>query len=426
LRKYYDKARSLVLSSTAKDTYILFSGNIFSAFLGFVYTLIVARSLSVSDFGIFSAAVNLVVILSSITDLGFSTGAVNFVAENEAKGDKESVNKYIKASTVLRLEATLLASLLVIFFARYVANTFLITDKVSVAVLTSLVSLSLALPMIFPFILQAKKRFVSSIISDNSLYLTRLIFTFGFMFLAKVTIENSLFSFIIGGVVGTIVSVFLIRPDFLKSKPEKEIYTKIIKFSGWIGVNRIISSISGRLDIQMLAILAGSTATGLYSIPSRLAGFVVVLTSSLSGVLAPRLAGFGNKEEEKKYIIKATLALLPIVAGLIFWIIIAEPFILILFGENYFDSIPVFRALIAAMIPFIFTAPSVSAIIYAMKKNVYIGLYSFFQIAAIFLLNLFFIPKYGPLGPTLTFGITNTILAIYTWVIVIRYYWGKK
>ncbi len=104
---------------------------------------------------------------------------------------------------------------------------------------------------------------------------------------------------------------------------------------------------------------------------------------------------------------------------------IAKPFIQLLFGENYLDSVPVFRALVLSMIPFIFTAPSVAAIIYAMKKNIYIGIYSFFQLAAIFLLNLFFIPKYGPLGPTFTFGITNTILAIYTWAIVIRHYWSK-
>ena len=78
------------------------------------------------------------------------------------------------------------------------------------------------------------------------------------------------------------------------------------------------------------------------------------------------------------------------------------------------------------MIPFIFTAPSVSAIIYGMKKNVYIGAFSFFQLAAIFLLNLVFIPKYGAIGPTITFGITNTILAIYTWIIVINNYWIKK
>lgn len=426
MRKYYQKARSLILSSTAKDAYVLFSGNVLSAFLGFVYTLVIARVLSVPDFGIFSAAVNLVVILNSLTDLGISTGAVNFVAESEARGDSEASKKYTKAASVLRLEVTLIACLLVIFFAKYVANTFLITDKVSIAVLTSLTSLSLALPMLLPFILQARKKFISSVISDNSLYLSRLAFTFGFMLLARITIENALLAFVLGGIVGTLVGIYLIKPNFLKSRPERQIYKKLIRFSGWIGVNRIISSISGRLDIQMLAILAGATATGLYSIPSRLAGFVTVLTSSLSGVLAPRLAGFGNKEEEKKYILKATLALFPIIIILIFWIIIAKPFILILFGNNYLDSVPVFRALVAAMIPFVFTAPSVTAIIYAMKKNIYIGAFSFFQLAAIFLLNLVFIPKYDTIGPTITFGITNTILAIYTWVIVIKHYWFEK
>jgi O-antigen/teichoic acid export membrane protein len=224
LRKYYLKAKSLVLSSTAKDTYVLFSGNVLSAFLGFVYTLILARALSVPDFGIFSAAVNLVVILNSLTDLGISTGAVNFVAESEANGDGETSKKYTKAATVLRLEATLIASLLVIFFAKYIANTFLITDRVSVAILTSLASLSLALPMLLPFVLQARKKFVSSVIADDSLYLSRLAFTFGFMFLAKITIENSLLSFVLGGIVGTIVGIYLIKPDFIKSKPEKIIY----------------------------------------------------------------------------------------------------------------------------------------------------------------------------------------------------------
>ena len=120
------------------------------------------------------------------------------------------------------------------------------------------------------------------------------------------------------------------------------------------------------------------------------------------------------------------MALIPITGIVVVWIIVARPFILILFGDKYIDSVPVFQALAASQIPFLFTAPSVSAIIYSMKKTVFIGAFSFFQIAAIFALNVIFIPKYGVFGPTITLGITNTILAIYTWVIVIRHYWGKN
>jgi O-antigen/teichoic acid export membrane protein len=176
----------------------------------------------------------------------------------------------------------------------------------------------------------------------------------------------------------------------------------------------------------MLASMAGAVATGLYSIPSRLASFVIVLSGSYSSVLAPRMAGFGDKVKEKSYLIKSTLALLPIAAGVIIWIIFARPFILLLFGTKYLQSVPVFQALAAAQIPFLFTAPSVTAIIYSMKKTIYIGAYSFFQIVAIFALNFIFIPKYGTFGPTITFGITNTLLAAYTWFIVIRHYWFEK
>ena len=176
----------------------------------------------------------------------------------------------------------------------------------------------------------------------------------------------------------------------------------------------------------MLAAMVGATATGLYSIPSRLASFIIVLSGSFSSVLATRLASFGNREEEKKYIIKSSLALLPITLGIIIWIIFAEPFILLLFGQKYLPAVPIFQALAAAQIPFLFTVPAVSAIIYAMKKTVYIGTLSFFQLAAIFVLNFYLIPKYGVFGPTITFGITSTLLAMYVWFLVIKYYWFQK
>lgn len=416
----------LIKSSTAKDTLILFVGNASSAFLGFLFFWLLAREFSVSDLGIFTAASNFVIIIVSLTDLGISTGSINFVASSISRGKISLSKKYIKAASLLRLGITSFVGLLVILLAKYISPNFFDTNDSLVAVLVGLVSISFALPMIFPSILQAKKKFLASIIADNSLYLVRLVVALIFMYLFGITINNSLFSFVVGGLVGAIIGFLFIGSNFIKTKPKLITYKKLLKFSGWIGVNRIISAVSGRLDVQMLTIMAGATATGLYSIPSRLSGFVVVLTSSFSGVLAPRLAGFNDKEKEKEYIKKATLALIPIIAGLILWIIIAKPFITILFGNKYLESVPIFQALTIAMIPFVFTAPSVSAIIYSIKKTIFIGVYSFFQLAAIFLLNFYFIPRFGVYGPTITFGITNMTLALYTWVIVIRHYWVNK
>ena len=416
----------MLFSGTAKDTFILFAGNVGTAFWAFLFTLFVARSLSVYDFGIFSAALNLVAILSSIADIGISTGSVNFVSTHTALGEHERANQYIKASFVIRLLVVLGISVVVLIFAPFVSNAFLATRDPKIAIWSAIIPIFLFPDLFFPYILQAKKKFLHSTIIDNAFYLARLLVALAFYTIGGLTMSKAFWAFGAGFVASLTFIFIYFKPDFLKSHPGKEEYKKLIKFSGWIAVNRIISSVSGKLDVTMLAALVGALATGLYSIPSRLASFIIILAGSFSSVLAPRLAGFGDRESEKKYIIKSTLALLPITAGIIVWIIFAKPFILFLFGVKYLQSVPIFQALAAAQIPFLFTVPSVTAIVYSMKKTVYIGAYSFFQIAAIFALNFFLIPKYGVFGPTMTLGVTNIILAVYTWGIVIRHYWLKK
>ena len=423
MKKYVDKIKLLLFSATAKDTLVLFIGNGTSSFWGFLFTLIIARAFTVYDFGIFSAALNLVVIISSLADIGISTGSINFVSEHVAKGEHEKANEYIKASFLIRLVVVLSISVLVAIFAPFVSKTFLATTDPKIAIWCAVLTIFLFPDAFFPSILQAKKKFFHSTLIDNVFYIARLLFALGFFVIGGLTMSKAFWAFGAGFVVEVIIISVIFKGDFLRSKPQKKEYKSLLKYSGWIAVNRILSSISGRLDVQMLATMSGALVTGLYSIPSRLASFIAILIGSFSSVMAPRLASFGNKESERKYILKSLLAVCGITVPIILWVIVAKPFILILFGIKYLSSVPIFQALAIAYIPSLFTVPSVTAIIYSMKKTVYIGVYAFFQIAVIFLLDLFLIPKFGVFGPTITLGVTNLIILIYSWVIVIKYYW---
>lgn len=417
------KLLGLAKTGTAKDTAFLFFGNVLSAFLGFLFTVIIARELTIADFGIFSAANNLIMMIVSFSDLGLSTGLIYYVSKSFSEGKKEKAYEYAKSVMVFRLFSFLLISFLIFVFAKYISINLMATYDKVIAYYVSLI-VFLSIPWTFaPFYLQAKNKFFKSSLIEVTISLVKLIFPVIFIFFGLLTIRTTLFSFGISLFVAGIVCFFLTGVDFLKSKPKKEIYLELFKYSGWIGVNRIISSISGKLDIQMLASLLGAVVTGIYSIPSRLASFIVVLASSFSSVLAPRFSSFSDKEKEKRYLIKATLVSLAIAVGIGFWMIIAKPFVIILFGQKYAESVPVFRALIGSFIPFVLAVPSVAVIIYAMKKTVYIGVFSFFQIAAIFLINKIFIPKIGSFAPVVAYGFVYTILAIYTWVIVIKHYW---
>ena len=423
MKKYILYFKNLALTSTAKDTYVLFIGNTASAFWGFLFILIIARALSIEDFGVFSAANNLTIILFSIVDAGVSSGAINFISEATSRKDNKKADEYIKASVVIRLILVTIVSLILVVFAPFISKTLLATNDPQISVLTAFLCIFIFPNGVFPYLFQARSEFLRSVVVDNANFILRLLAAYTLILLGIFKLPHAFWSFFAGFLVTLILSFVYLGRGFLKTKPDKSIYKNLLHFSGWIGVNRVLTGISGRLDIAMLAALSGAVATGFYSIPQRLVMFIPVLASSYSAVLAPRMAAFSDKNVQKKYLVKSILGIFPMVVGALIVIFMAKPFIVLLFGEKYATSAPILKFLVISYIPFIVSIPSVTAIVYALKKTIYIGVYAVFQIIAVFLLNLIFIPKYESLGPTFTIGIINTITAVFSWIVVIRYFW---
>ncbi len=419
------KIKSAIFSGTARDTFFIFAGNSASAGFGLFFTLLVAKVLSVAEFGIFSAVNNLIMIACSLSDAGTSSGSLKFIAHAEAKGDKKVSRRYTKAAFLLRFAISTLFSLLLFVFAPLVAKNFLATSDIRMSWWAGVINFFIFVWLFTPFILRARGLFLQSAIVDGSLGISRFLIIIPFYILGAVTLESTLWVYLLGTLFALFLSFYFMKLDFFTATSGRGVYNKLLRFSGWLGVNNIISAISGRLDVTMLAALTTATATGIYSLASRFALFIVVLTGSFSAVLATRFASFGDKQKERAYLVKSTLGIAPIALLVIVWVAFAEPFLTFLFGMKYLPAVPVFQALAIAYIPFIFTAPAVSAIIYAMKKPVYIGYFSFFQIAQVFLVNLYSIPKLGAYGPILSLLILNVILVSFVWIVVARHYWRK-
>lgn len=426
MKKYLNKIYSLAISGTAKDTYILFIGNIIAAFLGFVTTIIIARSFSVEDFGIYSAVTNLIVIIASITDLGLSSGLIGFAAKAFREGDTYKAHQYSKAAFLIKIYVSIPLVLACFIFAKYVSPNWLATSSITMSYWVGIISLLAISWGFLPFILQAKKEFLKSTLVDISLSLPKAVIPYALMLFGLLTIETTLAAFAVSAAIAGVVGFAFVGLSFLKVKSPKYIYIDLLKYSSWLGVGRIISSITGRLDIQMLAIYAGAIATGQYSIPAKLASFLTVLVASFGAVIAPRMASMGTKNDERTYLMKTTLAILPLVGLIILWLLFAKPFILILFGDKYLQSVPIFQAIIASMIPYLLCVPPTQAIIYSMKKTIYPGIFTIIQLPVMFGLNYMFIPIYGVYGPAITLAIVNTIGFIYAWIIVVKHYWVDK
>ena len=230
MKKYFYLAKGMLLSGTAKDTFILFTGNVGSAFWSFLFTLFVARSLSIYDFGIFSAALNLVMILASIADIGISTGSVNFVSAHTARGEHEKADQYIKAAFVTRLLIVLAVSAVIIIFAPFISKTFLATRDPKIAIWSAIIPIFLFPDLFFPFILQAKKKFLHSTLIDNAFYFVRLLFAFAFYAVGALTMTKAFWAFGAGFVVSLLLILYYMKTGFLRAKPGKEEYKKLLNY----------------------------------------------------------------------------------------------------------------------------------------------------------------------------------------------------
>lgn len=419
--KYLGRIKYIIATGTFKDTLILFSGNILSAFLGFIFVFFAVRFISKEEAGIFFAVTNLAVMVSSIADVGISTGIVNFISGAYASNDNKTAEEYMKAAFFIRLIAILVLGFGIILLSPIISPVLLATPDQSAGIWVGLMIISFFLWMFLPYILQAKKNFFAAVVLDNAYMIVRLVCLFVGVYFGGATLSKVFGSYVAAGICAGALGFAYVGFHFFKSRPDKTIYKKLINFSGWMGVSRITSSVSGTMDVQMMAALLGAYSTAIYSVPTKLASFIVVLGGSFSTVLATRLAGYSDKAKEIAYIKKSMFATFLIVLGIILWIIMARPFISFLFPK-YLESIPVFRLLALANIPFILATPAVTAVIYSIKKPKYVGSFSIFQLLFMFLSDLMLIPRIGVIGPAVTLGVVNTIMMVYFWTITIKYY----
>jgi len=402
-------------SKTAKNTYILFTGNVLDAFFGFLFIVLIVRNglLSTSDFGIFSAIANFVIIVYSLLDIGIGGTLINFISFHHSQGDETTAHNYFQAGLFLRFGASLLISLAVMVFSWLIGPRLFLTGELQPVILAGLAILTLSLIDVFVYSFQAYQKFMLAALASLTFTTVRLFFLISFMTLGlTLSLTTAMAMVALAPLLGIVLSAYYFRSFFSLRLPDKHIIKSLLSFSGWMGVTRIFSSITGRLDVQQMLLLAGPTATGTYSVAARIATFYSIIIGSFTAVLAPKFAAGQPLSQLQPFVKKALLVISGLIAAMVLGIIIARPFIILLFGQRSSASILPFQALTVAFIPFVASTLATTIIIYNLKKPKVLGLLTVMQLACVFLGNLLFIPRFGSIGPAITLGITNLLVLI--------------
>lgn len=395
----FDEIKNLILSKTAKDTYVVFAGNIISFFFGIFFAILAARAIEPSGWGIFSAYGGVMVILFAVSEMGLSSGLFRFVSRLWSKGETKEAKKISDIIFTMRLLTSVIFSFLMIMFGVFVSNTPILVYLTALGLIGSLLT-------DFQISLFQVKRmwFISSLllVSTNFFRLAGLIFTRNFWILDL----TALFAvFFLTPFLTFLASLIFERPSVSFQKNFFVIVRKISKFSIWMGINRSVGSISSRVDSILLLQLAGAYEAGIVGAARQLGNAVMILLASFATVIAPRLASYEGTHLKKYYKKVAFLSVL-LGVGVLAGVLFVDP-IISLFGPKYAASAGVLKWLLIGLVPFALSNPSVNALIYAFHKPKIIALLSVVQLPLIIAGNILLVPRIGIYGPVVIIGLWN-------------------
>lgn len=395
--------KKILSAQTTKDTLVSFGGLGTIAAVGMIFSIIMARSLGPAAFGLFSALIALVTLLSSMGDLGISSALVNFLPKF-----RDNRNVIISVTFWFQITVTILLTLGLIaagVFRQTIIPGSTTTHFLIIGFLTGFYVLQGFALGVF----NAERKFLSASILQGSDSLVKLLIVTGLFFNKNLNIELALlanvFSCFLSLIFGFWGEFRHIRPIFPRAQ-----MAEIFKFSKWIALSRAFSVMISRVDIILLNLLVGGFQAGIFSAASRIALVFALLVSSIGAVTAPRFSAFVKKEDIRRYLKKVALMVSGISVLMLTTVLLADPIIRIVFGAKYLAAIPVFRALTLAMIPFLLSVITSQPLIYSFNQPKFFSRITIIQVMIIIGLDLVLIPRYQALGPTISLGIANVIV----------------
>ena len=391
----------------------------------FFFTVIVARALSPSEFGIFSALMALTVLFSELFDLGIGSALNRFVPPLILQGKKEEVKIFFKTAFKFEAAVGLILLALIFLFSSYLAKIIFHDAGFSFLVkIAGVGGLGFIMFTLIACAFSARGAFAKLFLVYSLYALPRVIFSGIFFLSGKLNLVSSLLIFIVTTYLTFPLAVFLLPFDFLRAQEVKGRLRQILSFSGFMGVSRALLAVSSRLDVLMLISLASAFGAGVYSAAFRISYVYPLIVGSFTMVLAPKFSSFENFTQALSFFKKVGLATLGLISTIPIFLFFSRPLVLLVFGPSYEEAIPVLQGLLLSLIPFLVNIPFVNLLIYTFKKPIISTISSLSGLLIIFLLNFLLIPSFGRFAPVVSLSVSY--LSSFFLSLIFLFYYVRK
>ncbi|MBM2832846.1 MAG: Polysacc synt protein [Candidatus Brocadiaceae bacterium] len=385
-------------------------GSGFSRGMSLASSVIVARTLGPTQFGLFSIFYVTMVLTWQLPQ-AFDTSYIRYAKTSRCAGEKKEflktaiLQKFLYACIVLGVSYPLSS-----FLANY---CFYKPETHTILMVSLFCGVFLSFLMTIASVFQEKERFgIFTIL--NSFYTASVLFTLLFFMVSKyeLTLETVVFVHLIAAVIVGVASIIVL---FKKTGNIFRINVAALKKSfslgKWIFGVGCAFFIFQRLDVLFLTRYVDFESIGIYSAASQIIMIVSLMTGALSGVSLPRACTIKESSKAFKAFTKESFCVIATINVFILVLYFVSPFFIrLLYGNEYLFAASIMKVLLIGWLFAVFYTPF-SFLFYVFDDSRVRFLLELFKVALAVLLLYWLVPMYGLLGGAISMSIALSVNA---------------
>jgi O-antigen/teichoic acid export membrane protein len=309
----------------------------FSRVISFLRTIVFARILSPSQFGVYGIALLIVALLEVLTETG-----VNVILVQE----RGNIEKYISTAWIVSIIRGAIIALAIILFAPLISAFFHSPDTLNVLLLISIV------PFLRGFINPSEVSFQKELKFHKEFWYRIAIFSFdSIISLAMVYVTHSVMGLIFGLIAGVILEIIL---SFILTFPrphltiEKSYFLKIVNKGKWLTLSGVFNYLFHNLDNIVVGRILGTGGLGLYEMAYNISMLPITDVSDvISKVTFPVYTIISDDKPRLRKAFLRTILLVTLIL-LPFGVLIIFPYeiVKIVLGQKWLGMVAVLRILV--------------------------------------------------------------------------------
>src|SRR3989338_4577828 len=287
-----------------KGAATVFIISILAAFLGYVARFILARNLTVEDFGLFYSVFAFLGMFGVFKSLGFDRALAKFIPEFMHKKNYNRIKSSIIYVSAIQLLTNTIVIIGIYLFSEYLSQNFFRSPQANIALKLMAIAFFLdSFVSVLKFAFQGFKKmsyFAGIDIVKMLLVIAIILIGIGMNYGILSPVAAYALSPIIIILIFGFILVKGIFPEFLKSKfiYEGKLFKKISRYSIFAMSAGAGMVILGYTDNILLTYFSGLTSVALYNVALPTAKVLMYFPRSIAGILLPLVSELWAKNEK--------------------------------------------------------------------------------------------------------------------------------